>query len=635
MREDKVITGGKAINMLNNFPGITKSVISSIYRRNKRLTNIERVNPPTKGVFVKKIKEFGFNWVLNWTEKLKRDSIGMLKANAKKDSRYFGLEQLEGFQTNQKGPVAPIDKNTFIDKTMPALIEASSVNLNSIMTDKDLVESISEVDSILKDMGFYGKLDYYNIDFAEKLNELPSSSVRGLPFLGKGKDVDEDIIKEYGNDLTSVLRVFFEIPFLLATPALRYQGSPGKDPAKVRCINIPCMGYTYPMNGIYKSVQEIFKNWVCFAAWLEPNERNSKINDMVIKIRKKNWRILSLDYRQYDAHLCPELRLEATKLVLKCFKNTEISEKIIAKLDQLYHNQYLCAPTSKDVISLVKLDNQLLSGISNTQLDGSLINLILQRFIARKFGYSIPMDEGLALGDDTGLPMPVEIIEKNGGYENVLKIIKEDILNKFGMDSHDKKAYPNDNLLFLQNLYQPQDDIIAQYSICRTIDSLVWSEQFRENIIGVKNHNALETIGQITIVNNPVFTMGKINEIEVTKFVLRRWLQIDDALLHLCHECLSRSNPVNYLMNYLISASGGKDVIVRAFRLKQNDTKGILSKLESGEFSQAFPVIPLLLEVSQSLKQNNSDITSIYEQKTSPEFDIPGRTNLVGREYFA
>lgn len=102
--------------------------------------------------------------------------------------------------------------------------------------------------------------------------------------------------------------------------------------------------------------------------------------------------MISLDYRQYDMHLPPELRFAATNLVFKCFKDNPNKQKILDKIKELYHNQYLCAPYGDDPLSLIKVDNQLMSGIPNTQLDGSLINLILQRYIARKLGYSIPED---------------------------------------------------------------------------------------------------------------------------------------------------------------------------------------------------------------------------------------------------
>lgn len=115
----------------------------------------------------------------------------------------------------------------------------------------------------------------------------------------------------------------------------------------------------------------------------------------------------------------------------------------------------------------------------------------------------------------------MSILEKFGGYEGTLKYIKEKILNPLGMDSHDKKAYPNDRLLFLQNLYDPVDGILAQYPTTRTIDSFMFGETFRSNIEGIKNHNALDTIGQITIVNNPVMSFGPVNEIEEVKMLIR------------------------------------------------------------------------------------------------------------------
>lgn len=620
-----VISGASSWRILLSIPGMSKVLVKVLYGKNKRLYNIKRVLPPTKGIFVNMLKKFGPKKVLDWTINVKKEALQSLIKKASRDSRYQGLVDLEKFEFNQKGPVSPVEARWLIDEVLPN-IHNSSLEVYDVFKDPDLVESVHEVDMILESHGFYNKIDMNSINFADKFRELPSSSVRGLPFLKKGKDVDDTIIKEYGSDLTSVLNVFLSIEYLIATLGLRLQGSPGFDPAKVRAIFIPVVQFVYPMNGFYKAVQDLFKNnWDCFLAWKDPVDRDRGIINMVSNCIKEDWRMLSLDYRQYDMHLPPELRFTATNLVFKCFKDNPYKQKILDHIKHLYNNQYLCAPYGDDALSLIKVDNQLMSGIPNTQLDGSLINLILQRFIAKKLGYKIPDDWGLALGDDTGLPIPLSILEKFGGYEETLKYIKEKILNPLGMNSHDKKAYPNDNLLFLQLLYQPQDDILAQYSITRTVDSFTWSETFREDIEGVKNNNALETIGQITVINNPVISYGSVNEINEVKTLIRRWFEIDNAFYSLVQECLSRSNPVNYLMNYLISASGGRDVIVRAFRLKQNDTKGILKKLDSGTFEEAFPVIPLIFEVSKSMKLGRSDFASIYEQKTSPEFDVVDR----------
>lgn len=174
------------------------------------------------------------------------------------DPRYKGLVDLEKFQINQKGPVSPVEARFLIDDVIPKIRDAS-MNIVNVFEDPDLVESVNEVDNILNSHGFYDQIDLNSINFADKFRELPSSSVRGLPFLKKGKDVDETIIKEYGSDLTSVLKVFLKIDRLIATLGLRLQGSPGFDPAKVRAIFIPLVQFVYAMNGFYKAVQDLFK----------------------------------------------------------------------------------------------------------------------------------------------------------------------------------------------------------------------------------------------------------------------------------------------------------------------------------------------------------------------------------------
>ena len=111
---------------------------------------------------------------------------------------------------------------------------------------------------------------------------------------------------------------------------------------------------------------------------------------------------------------------------------------------------------------------------------------------------------------------------KLGGYNKTLEYIKKELLNPMFMDSHDKKAYPEPKLLFLQKLYSPREGIIGEYSIVRSIDSLVYAEQYRRAIEGVNNLNALETIGQITVMNNPMTGVGSTSLKRFMPLVIKR-----------------------------------------------------------------------------------------------------------------
>lgn len=67
--------------------------------------------------------------------------------------------------------------------------------------------------------------------------------------------------------------------------------------------------------------------------------------------------------------------------------------------------------------------------------------------------------------------MPNEIFNKLG-YEGVLSHW-EKALKPLNMAIHVKKKYPLPQVMFLQRLYVPEDDIIGEYSLVRNVDSLV------------------------------------------------------------------------------------------------------------------------------------------------------------------
>lgn len=67
--------------------------------------------------------------------------------------------------------------------------------------------------------------------------------------------------------------------------------------------------------------------------------------------------------------------------------------------------------------------------------------------------------------------MPNEIVEKLG-YDGVLEHFQK-ALDPLKMEIHVKKKYPLPQVMFLQRLYAPEKDIIAEYSLVRNIDSLV------------------------------------------------------------------------------------------------------------------------------------------------------------------
>lgn len=141
------------------------------------------------------------------------------------DSRYESLLEMEKFQFDQKGPMSPIAANTVVADVVPN-IEKNSTLRPTVQAKAELMKHVSAV--ALKHQKFMAlkSIDLTSINFEIAWRILPSSSTRGIPFLKKGKDVDDLIVKLYGRSLKPVLNQFQLIDELITTPGLRIQGSP-------------------------------------------------------------------------------------------------------------------------------------------------------------------------------------------------------------------------------------------------------------------------------------------------------------------------------------------------------------------------------------------------------------------------
>lgn len=120
---------------------------------------------------------------------------------------------------------------------------------------------------------------------------------------------------------------------------------------------------------------------------------------------------------------------------------------------------------------MYKVNNLLGSGVANTQADGSTMNMALQCYLCEVLGFEQPEDLGLTLGDDVVMWVPQSIVNEKS-YEGVLHIMN-DALKPLQMEIHVKKKYPLPQAMFLQRLYVPEQDIIGEYSLVRSIDSIV------------------------------------------------------------------------------------------------------------------------------------------------------------------
>lgn len=133
----------------------------------------------------------------------------------------------------------------------------------------------------------------------------------------------------------------------------------------------------------------------------------------------------------------------------------------------------MVAPNAHGSVSAYQVSNLLSSGDVVTQLLGNVINRLYQFAIAIALGYDLPFALGACLGDDTLLPIPVKIVRAIGSYKKLL-VKLESIVELFGGKLNIDKQYPEiSSSIFLQRLYNYPLGIEGEYSLIRTIDSLV------------------------------------------------------------------------------------------------------------------------------------------------------------------
>lgn len=547
------IIGQKAISILIKTPGMTKAKLIILIRKLKRLKNIQRDKPPTKGAFIRYLAKKGEHKLLFWTLTCKKLVLKELEELSVKDNNFRDLWEMENFQSLQKGPISPISARALVAGTIPKIVKASSIAPKPAAA-ADLLSQVAKVEERYKKYMNFESIDLTVINFGEEWMKLPKDSVRGLPYLLKGKEIDHEIVREYGNPIKKVLKKFRELDYLITTPGTRFQGSPKWDDAKVRLINIPSVDYQYLKNGLYQHIKVEMIKLPQMCGWLNPADRDKQIVKMWKRGRELGYTPIPIDFRAFDSKMFPEFRLAVTYLLLKVFKPSQQLDLIKSKLKELYFNQYLLAPSDECVLTLYPVDNLLGSGVANTQADGSTLNMVLQTYLCDKLGYQQPDDLGLTLGDDAVIWVPDNIMNELG-YEGVLTFWQK-CLDPLNMEIHIKKKYPAPAIFFLQKLYMPDKGIIGEYSIVRNIDSMVWAEHFREPIEGVHNHMALETIGQISTLNNSYDGLGKTTLKSIIPIFVREWLKVDQALTYLAQKSSKTKYPEGSLFGYLIESGG-------------------------------------------------------------------------------
>lgn len=147
-------------------------------------------------------------------EKLSSNNVG-----------YQSLLEMENFQFNQKGPMSPIESRTVVQDVIPKLSSNSDKHPHPDAK-AQLLEHIATVEKRYGNYMNFGSMSLHSIDFEKLWLELPSSSLRGIPFLKQGAEIDDLIVKIYGSKLKLALNQFTKIQSLITTPGLRIQGSP-------------------------------------------------------------------------------------------------------------------------------------------------------------------------------------------------------------------------------------------------------------------------------------------------------------------------------------------------------------------------------------------------------------------------
>lgn len=127
---------------------------------------------------------------------------------------------------------------------------------------------------------------------------------------------------------------------------------------------------------------------------------------------------------------------------------------------------------------------------------------------------------------------------------------------------------------------------------------------------------ALETIGQISTLNNSMQGRGDTTLKRVVHIVVEEWLKVDRALCMLCQIAAKTKRPEQYLFGFLVSCVGGINTVIRAFKLDQYDHKGLTQRFMS-ESSESFPIIAVMIRVAKELPEVKVSLTEIYGQSDS------------------
>lgn len=597
----------------------TKSKLADIKNTAKRLS---RKSAPLRGCF-NKFKSI--ERCEQWLNFLFDDLKHFLKQNFT-GRALDALLTMEQFQMSQKGPTGPISKGQFMTDVVEKFshLQRFSIPVDRMQTLKQLWAKVER--NLLRNCAFDASIIRYDLMW----KELPNQTVRGFPFHKLGIDVDEEIISRGGSTLKEALSYFMSEQQLLSFPGYRIQGKPLSKGAKIRLINIPSVAYQYVNVGLYKTSMDKLKHHPAFSGWLNPIERAESIRKQLERAKLLDSSFISLDFSSFDLTCTAELRKLVNNLIINADVSKSLAEYKI-HYDKLCDEQFLVVPQASG-FDIKNASGMLFSGVINTQHDGSLINMLVQAYVAYRLGFEFDPELSLVLGDDVGFCVPNKYL-KHMGYKNLLIKINE-YANEIGFNVHTGKAYPNSDLIFLQKLYVPDVSINGLGSWSRALTSFVYKERFTNSVKGVYSLPALELISQISILNEAYGSQEGVNHSKFGDRVAEEWLKVDDLLVACCQqvEKVNHNFDATDLFKFIVKlVSNDYDVIAKHLGVQTYDHKGSISSIQSAvEYGQVFPILESIVNVYRRSSFQEKEFQSLVKNADLPStFDETVETDEV------
>lgn len=596
----------------------TKAKLSSIKNSASKLS---RDSAPLRGCF-NKFKSI--DRCEAWLKALFDDLLRFIKTSFEGRS-LDAILTMEQFQMTQKGPTGPIKKSQFMTDVVEKFshLPQFSIPMDKIGTLRKLWENIKS--DLLKYVSFDASIIRYDLMW----KELPNQTVRGFPYHRIGADVDEKIIGEGGSTLSQALSYFLSSQQLISFPGYRIQGKPLSKGAKIRLINIPAVSYQYINVGLYKTSMDKLKNHPAFSGWLDPVARSISIQKQINQCKSLDYSFISLDFSSFDQTCGSELRKMVNELIVEADVSRSLSE-YKKHYDKLCDEQFLVVPQASG-FDIKNASGMLFSGVINTQHDGSLINMLVQAYVAYRLGFQFNPNLSLVLGDDVGFAVPNKYL-KSIGYKNLLIKINE-YANEIGFTVHTGKAYPNSDLIFLQKLYVPDQDIHALGSWARALSSFVYKERFTKKVKGVYSLPALELISQISILNEAYGSENGTNHGKFGDRVAEVWLQVDDFLVSCCQQ-VEKVNPSfngDDLFKFIIKlVSNDINLIKQHLGVQSYDHKGSISSIQSTRsYEEVFPILSSIVSKYRQSLWQEKDFQSLVKNDDLSSFDVSVETDEV------